>query len=320
MDQIGIEHEFTDEERASLIIENHRLYRHLVLRVNYTTYDNRREQDTINPRTRPDIMMLSGDNNNNDKDAHPYWYARVLGIFHARVLHVGPQSKSSQPQRMEFLFVRWFGHHVKHRAGWKARHLYQVSFLDDSSNAFGFVDPAHVIRATHLIPAFAANKTSDLLPFPSRIARRESDGDEDWHYFYVSMWASCFAISHSYSAAKAQIRFSDRDMVMRYRGGGVGHVTTRAATDFFKTDRRPLDHHIQQPQANIELDDDIDPNSTEEPVSGGDNSAASDEDDESSSEESEQEEAADEKEKSDEDSDSEDGEVDETEQLGFVQL
>jgi hypothetical protein len=88
---------------------------------------------------------------------------------------------------MEFLFVRWFGHHVKHCAGWKARHLYRVSFLDEKSSGFGFVDPACVVRAAHLIPAFSAEKTSDLLPFPSCIAHRESDGDEDWHYYYVSM-------------------------------------------------------------------------------------------------------------------------------------
>jgi len=73
---------------------------------------------------------------------------------------------------MEFLFVRWFGHHVKRCVGWKARHLYQVSFLDKNSNAFGFVDPAHVIQAAYLIPAFAADKTSDLLPFPSQIAHQ----------------------------------------------------------------------------------------------------------------------------------------------------
>jgi hypothetical protein len=123
-------------------------------------------------------MIFSGESNDN-KHAHPYWYARILGIFHAHVLHVGPQSTSSQPQKIEFLFVRWFGHHVKQRAGWKARHLYQVSFLAENSDAFGFVDPAHVVRAAHLIPAFAADKTSDLLPLPSQIARRESEGDEN---------------------------------------------------------------------------------------------------------------------------------------------
>jgi hypothetical protein len=49
MDQAGVEHKFTDEERMSLTIDNNRLYRHQVLRVNYTTYNNRRVQDTINP-------------------------------------------------------------------------------------------------------------------------------------------------------------------------------------------------------------------------------------------------------------------------------
>ncbi len=101
-------------------------------------------------------------------------------------------------------------------------------------------------------------------------------------------------------------------MFMRYRGGGVGHLTTRAAVDFFKTDRHPLDHHIQQPQANIEFDDVVDLNSTDDPVSGGD-SAGSDE-------ESGQEESENEEEKGDENSDSEDGEVDQIEQLGFAQL
>ena len=41
-------------------------------------------------------------------------------------------------------------------------------------------------------------------------------------------------------------RFADRDMVMRFRGGGVGHKSTRDATNFFKTDRDLLDndrHH-----------------------------------------------------------------------------
>ena len=31
-------------------------------------------------------------------------------------------------------------------------------------------------------------------------------------------------------------------MVMRFRGGGVGHKSTRDAANFFKTDRDPLDN------------------------------------------------------------------------------
>ena len=36
-------------------------------------------------------------------------------------------------------------------------------------------------------------------------------------------------------------RFADRDIFMRFRGGGVGHSSTRAATNFFKKDRHQLD-------------------------------------------------------------------------------
>jgi len=40
MDQAGVEHEFTDEERMTLIINNNCLYQHQVLHINYTTYNN----------------------------------------------------------------------------------------------------------------------------------------------------------------------------------------------------------------------------------------------------------------------------------------
>ena len=105
-------------------------------------------------------MTLSGEN---EVIMHtPYGYARVLGIYHVRVLHTGEFSHSSQ-QTMQFLHVRWFGHHVKHRSGWKAQHLHSVSFIDGDSKPFGLVDPAHVIRAAHLISAFAFREMEDLL-------------------------------------------------------------------------------------------------------------------------------------------------------------
>lgn len=36
-------------------------------------------------------------------------------------------------------------------------------------------------------------------------------------------------------------RFVDRDMVMRFRGGGVGHTSTQAASNIFRQDRDHLD-------------------------------------------------------------------------------
>jgi hypothetical protein len=78
----------------------------------------RRSQDSVNPRTHADIMVLLSREDPNTRDPHPYWYARVFGIFHAQVGHVGPDSKSEDPQKMVFLWVRWFG---RYRAGlWTA--------------------------------------------------------------------------------------------------------------------------------------------------------------------------------------------------------
>ena len=37
------------------------------------------------------------------------------------------------------------------------------------------------------------------------------------------------------------LSFVDRDMAMRFRGGGVGHTSTRAATNTFLSDRDFLD-------------------------------------------------------------------------------
>jgi hypothetical protein len=45
-------------------------------------------------------------------------------------------------------------------------------------------------------------------------------------------------------------RFADRDLIMRFRGGGVGHKSTREATDSFKKDRDQLD--IESNVSNVE--------------------------------------------------------------------
>ena len=68
----------------------------------YTTYDMWCAQDSINPWTHPDIMLLSGEDHE-DSDPHPYWYARVLGIYHAEVCHDHPNAVSSDVQVLEFL-------------------------------------------------------------------------------------------------------------------------------------------------------------------------------------------------------------------------
>ncbi|KZT04778.1 uncharacterized protein LAESUDRAFT_657134, partial [Laetiporus sulphureus 93-53] len=61
-----------------------RMYFHSVLQLNYTTYDLRRTQDSVNPRTHRNIMVAAHEEDDLFSSAaneHLYWYARVIGIF-----------------------------------------------------------------------------------------------------------------------------------------------------------------------------------------------------------------------------------------------
>lgn len=166
------------------IVDN-RIFSAKVLRVNYTTYDIRRDQDSMNPRTNCDVMVLSPETGN---EAHPYWYARVLGVFHAEILHTGPAATNRSVQHMEFLWVRWFGLVPNHRFGFKAARLPKIGFVPDSdAAAFGFLDPSLVVRGCHLIPAFNDGRTSDLLQTTTTAGRPAGEVD-DWLAFYVNMY------------------------------------------------------------------------------------------------------------------------------------
>ena len=63
--------------------------------------------------------------------------------------------------------------------------LDRVGF-DEGSDAFGFVDPAIVIRAAHLIPAFAHGR--DRQGLRESIAQNDKAGD--WSYYYVNRYAN----------------------------------------------------------------------------------------------------------------------------------
>ncbi|KAJ6490960.1 hypothetical protein C8R45DRAFT_195539 [Mycena sanguinolenta] len=188
----GDEAEFSPQDLMDVVFQNDRLYTHQVMRINYTSYDVQRAEDSINPRTNSDVMVLSREDEDGP-NSHPYWYARVLGIFHADVRHVGTRSRTSRTVRMQFLWVRWFGRDLSHKSGWKAKRLDRLGFIpaigeDADDGAFGFLDPDLVIRAAHIIPAFRYGKTADLLR--KSIARRPEDEDKDYVYYYVN-WVSC---------------------------------------------------------------------------------------------------------------------------------
>ncbi|GBE88462.1 hypothetical protein SCP_1302770 [Sparassis crispa] len=125
----GDEDTFTHKEHNQILFLDNKLYRHKVLRINYTMYDMRHAQDSINPRTHPDVMVLSHEDGE-DADQHPYWYTRVVGVFHVNVCYRGPLPISRQPQHMDFLWVRWFGRDLTAPGGFKTRRLHRVGFVD----------------------------------------------------------------------------------------------------------------------------------------------------------------------------------------------
>jgi hypothetical protein len=61
-------------ELAGIHFKGERMYLHNIMLINYTTYDVRQAQDSINPRTdHRDIMLLS--HGNGDSSHHEYEYA-----------------------------------------------------------------------------------------------------------------------------------------------------------------------------------------------------------------------------------------------------
>ncbi|KAG1864616.1 hypothetical protein C8R48DRAFT_656144 [Suillus tomentosus] len=237
IDYSGDEHNFSDEDRNQVIIVNNQLREHSVLRINYTTYDMRREQDSINPRTHVDVLMLSHEN---DNDRHPYWYARVVKIFDLDVWYRAQGATSVwAPTRMNVLFVRWFGRDIEYKAGWSAKRLYCIGFFKhDDPEGFGFVDPDQVIRGVHLIPGFEHGHTDTRLHQQTTMAFYSSYRALQSHslYFYVN-------------------HFVDRDMFMRFRGGGVGHKVTREWDEFLRNDGAVPSHEEEDVQLDPEESD-----------------------------------------------------------------
>ncbi|KAG9122310.1 hypothetical protein FRC07_001374 [Ceratobasidium sp. 392] len=176
----------------SIVFSTGAMYKHATLQINYTTYDIRRTHDTLNTWLKHHFVMLP--NNDPDPD-HPFLYAKILGIYHT---HASP-NQASRAQRVEFLWLD------------RVRYVRRTS----PREMFGFVDPACIIRACHLIPAFKYGRTSEL-PRTS-IAVDAAEGD--WESYYVN-------------------RFVDRDMFMRYWGDGIGHssVPQARAAETYESD------------------------------------------------------------------------------------
>lgn len=143
------------------------MYEHNILNINYTSYDVRRETDIVNPKTlRRDVMCLQQVDEHGESTADPtsaaaapphrFLHARVLRIFHTNVVYQGRGSSDLRKRRFDFLLIRWFS--------FKTRNAVQDS-LDritlvplSSADAVGFLDPANIVRASHIVPRYSLSQ------------------------------------------------------------------------------------------------------------------------------------------------------------------
>ncbi|KAG8692955.1 hypothetical protein FRC09_010842, partial [Ceratobasidium sp. 395] len=234
-------------ELGRLTLVNDRIYTHATLRLNYTSYDVRRQHDIVNPNTPCRYILLPNDTTDSPS-THPFLYARVLGIYHAMA-----RCSNGPPKRMDFLWVRWLDYDKEQPGGWESGRLdrlYYAHHRNDAEllDAFGFVDPRDVIRACHLIPDFRSGRAKDSVSMVC------DDEEGDWAYHSVN-------------------RFVDRDMVMRYLGGGVGHFNQHAPMEDQATS-----YELDSVEPN-EPDEDEDIVRTEDVMNGGDAYSPSDDQD-----------------------------------------
>jgi hypothetical protein len=130
---------------------------------------------------------------------HQYIYAHVLGIFHVNVVYAGPGMLDYKARRIDFLWVQWFKgvEDVSVEQSWTDARLDRLHFPPMSDNeAFGFIDPAHVLCGCHIIPRFSIG-----LHHVEGVGISECAGNtKDWIHYYVAQ--SVF--SHSTSCQQTE--------------------------------------------------------------------------------------------------------------------
>jgi hypothetical protein len=171
-----------EKDLNTVILKDDRMYQHNISRFNYTTYDVRRAQDVINPKTpHCNVMVLRADDDTGNQD-HRYIYGKVLGVYHINVIFIGSGMVDYTPLRLEFLWIRWY-EPMDQRSAWETSTLDRVTFPPMADeHSFGFLDPADVLRGCHVIPSFASGKRHHDGLGMSACAQDK----HDWCEYYVN--------------------------------------------------------------------------------------------------------------------------------------
>jgi hypothetical protein len=121
----------------------------------------------------------------NEQDGNfRFWYAHVLGIFHANIIYTGEGVLDHIPRRLDFLWVRYYTHL---RNSTDSESLPMLSFPSVTVNeSFGFVDPSLVLRCCHVIPAFYKGRRT------SRVASGFARSEKDWNAYFLNRFGPLY--------------------------------------------------------------------------------------------------------------------------------
>lgn len=130
------------DQYTAIDISKDRLYFHETAQFNYTTYDIQRGQDSVKPvltfNTNASIcnshaarstVMLASSEDDKASGEHPFWYARILAVFHVNVRN--RSNMAEKYRRMDILWVRWLGRDPDVKGGWKSKRLDRVGYVKD---------------------------------------------------------------------------------------------------------------------------------------------------------------------------------------------
>lgn len=188
----------TNEDLRNIYVHSERIYQHAIVQLNYTTYDCRRGQDTLNSSTtRRDLMCLrredEPDSGADTTVAAPkFLYGHLLGVFHVNIVYTGPGMLDHRPRRFDILWVRWYEPllpTVLDSTIWTTRRLGRLSLVPLSDPAAcDFVDPSDVVRAAHIIPRFSTGKRYGDHDLQSgRLFSKWARDQDEWKEYFVNV-------------------------------------------------------------------------------------------------------------------------------------
>ncbi|KAJ2920916.1 hypothetical protein H1R20_g16181, partial [Candolleomyces eurysporus] len=172
------------QEWANIILKDNRFYSHKIMRIKYTAYNTRRDEDIIHLDTDRCNVMLVNPEYTRGSSLHPFFYAKVIGILHAEVGYVGSVggfTGSYKYHTIEFLWVRWFRVCPSTDMELDKAELLPLS----NPESQGFIDPNQVLRACHMIPCFKSGKRYPDGKGTSELAQ---DGT-DWNEYFINRYA-----------------------------------------------------------------------------------------------------------------------------------